>query len=111
MEMFRPVRVQGYWLMNFPALHERMATQMNDMIKNILKWVTINKKINCQKNQAKRNAVDNYRLISCLPLMSKLMNGIISNSVYEYFQMYNLFSVEHKECRRKTRDKRSTFNR
>ena len=93
------------------TLHERISTQMNDMVKNILNWVTIEKKINCQKNQGKRNAVDNDRLISCLSLMSKFMTGIISNSVYEYLEMYNLFPVEQKECRRKTRDKRSTFNR
>ena len=29
-----PNRVWGYWLKSFPALHERLATQMDDMINN-----------------------------------------------------------------------------
>ena len=30
-----PDRVQGYWLKNFTALHERIADQLNDMIKGL----------------------------------------------------------------------------
>ena len=64
--------VQGYWLKNLPVLRERIATQMDDMINNgvdIPKWMTTGKKILCQKDPGKGNAVDNYRQISCLPLM------------------------------------------
>ena len=41
-------KVQGYWLKRFQALHERIATQMDDVINNemdIPKWVTTRKKI------------------------------------------------------------------
>ena len=64
---------------------------MDDMINNgmdIPKWITTEKKTLCQNNPRKGNAVDNYRLISCLPLMRKLMTKIIANSVYEYLEMY-----------------------
>ena len=64
-----PNRVQGYWLKTFPALHERIATQMDDMIDNkmgIPKRMTTRKTILCQKDPGKENAVDNYRPISCL---------------------------------------------
>ena len=89
-----------------PALHERIATQMDGMINNRMdtpKWMTTGKTILCQKDPRKANAVDNYRPISCLPLMWKLMTGIIANSVYEYLEMYNLFPVEQKRCRRNSR--------
>ena len=79
---------------------------MDDMINNgmdIPKWMTTAKKILCQKDPGKENAVDNYRPISCLPLMWKLMTGIIANSVYEYLEMYNLLPVEQKGCRRNSR--------
>ena len=49
------------------------------MISNwmdIPKWMTTGKTILCQKDPDKGNAVDNYRSISCLPLMWKLMTGI-----------------------------------
>ena len=62
--------------------------------------MTTAKTIPCGKDPGKGNAVDNYRPISCLPLMWKLMTGIIANSVYEYLEMYNLLPVQQKVCRR-----------
>ena len=70
----------------FPALHERIVTQMEDMIKNgvdIPKWMTTGETILYQKDPGKGNAVGNYRPISCLLLMRKLMAGMIANNVYE----------------------------
>ena len=98
--------VQDYWLKNLPVVHERIATQMDGMINNgmdIPKWMTTGKTIFCQKDLSKGNAVDNYRPISCFPLMWKLMTGIIANSAYEYLEMYNLLPVEQKGCRRSSR--------
>ena len=59
----QPDGVQGYWLKNFLALHERIKTQMDDMINSrmdIPKWMTTGKTILCQKDPSKGNAVDNY---------------------------------------------------
>ena len=65
--------------------------------------MTRRKTILCQKDPGKGYAVDNYPPISCLPLMWKLMTGIIANSVYEYLKMNNLLPVEQKGCRRNSR--------
>ena len=51
-----PDGVQGYWLKNFPALHERIEAQINDMINNgmdIPKGMTTGKIIFCQKDPDK----------------------------------------------------------
>ena len=61
---------------------------------DIPKWMTTKKTILCQKDPGKGNPVDNYRPISCLPLMRKLMTEIMADSVYEYLEMYNLLRVE-----------------
>ena len=101
-----PDGFQSYWVKNFPALHKRIATQMDDMINNMMdipKWMTTGKTILCQKDPGKGNTVDNYRPISCLPPMWKLMTGIIANRVYEYLEMNNLLPVEQKGCRRNSR--------
>ena len=48
--------VQGYWLKNFAALHERIATKINDMINNgmdIPKWMITGKTMLCQKDPGK----------------------------------------------------------
>ena len=51
----------------------------------------------------------NYRAILCLPLMWKLMTGIIANSVHEYLQMYNLLPVEQKEFRETAEGQKINF--
>ena len=107
-----PDGVQGYWLKNFPALHERIEAQINDMINNgmdIPKWMTTGKTIFFQKDPDKGNVVDNYQSILCLPFMWKLMTGIIANSVYEYLEVYNLIPVEQKGCRRNIRGTKDQF--
>ena len=71
-----PDGVQGYWLKILTALHECIAKQMDDIIsnrENIPEWMALGKTVLYQKYSSKENAVDNYRLISCLPLMWKLM--------------------------------------
>ena len=76
-----PDGVQGYWIKKLTALHDRIASQMNDMINNgvaVPKWMTYGKTYLCQKDQSKGNAVDNYRPISCLPVMWKLLTGVLA---------------------------------
>ena len=71
-----PDGVQGYWLKILTALHECIAKQMDDIIsnrENIPEWMALGKTVLYQKDSSKGHAVDNYRLISCLPLMWKLM--------------------------------------
>ena len=77
-----PDGVQGYWLKNVTELHKRMADQFNGLLNNgveIPTWMTTGKTVLCLKGPTKGSAVDNYRPITCLPLMWKLMTGILSN--------------------------------
>ena len=67
-----PDGVQGYWIKKLTSLHDRIASQMDDMINNripVPSWMTSGRTVLCQKDHSKRNAVENYRPISCLPLM------------------------------------------
>ena len=71
-----PDGVQGYWLKILTALYECIVKQMDDIIsnrENIPEWMALGKTVLYQNDSSKGNAVDNYRLISCLPLMWKLM--------------------------------------
>ena len=38
----------------------------------------------CQKDPKKGNAAENYRPIKCLPLMWKLLTGMIAEETYKY---------------------------
>ena len=101
-----PDGVQGYWLKYLTSLHKRIALQLNEMIndiKPIPNWMTKGRTVLCQKDQAKGNEAGNFRPISCLPLMWKLMTGIISDNIYIYLESNELLHDEQKGCRRKSR--------
>ena len=99
-----PDGVQGYWLKKLTALSERIAKQMDNIInikEDIPKWMTLGKTVLCQKDPSRGNAVDNYRLISCLPLMWKLMTGTIAESIYNFLDVNDKLPVEQKGCKKK----------
>ena len=101
-----PDGVQGFWLKNLTSLHERIAIQMNDMINNgdtIPAWSTNGRTVLCQKDPQKANAVDNFQPISCLPLMWKLMTGIIFDCICTFLEENEMLPVAQKGCRRKSR--------
>ena len=79
---------------------------MNVMINNrvpIPVWMTTGRTVLCQKDPQKDNVVDNYRPIPCLPLMWKLMTGVITESVYKMLEDRDILPTEQKVCRKKSR--------
>ena len=80
--------VQRYWLKNVASLHPRIAAvQLNQILdgeRPLLDWMTFGKTVLCQKDQTKGSVVDNYRPISCLPLMWKLMTGMLAERMYSH---------------------------
>ena len=98
--------VQGYWIKNLTNLHNRIADQLNKILMGmdtLPKWLTHGRTVLCQKDPRKGNAVENYRPITCLPLMWKLMTGIIADQMYDYLEREHLLPDEQKGCRRKSR--------
>eukprot|EP00795_Rhopilema_esculentum_P016163 gene16163-biopygen5458 len=101
-----PDGVQGFWLKKMHSLHNRIATQMNDIINNnisIPEWMTKGRTVLCQKDTAKGNEVGNFRPISCLPLMWKFMTEIVSEKIYSYLEVNNILPNEQKGCRKKSK--------
>ena len=56
-----------------------------------------------QKDKSKGNVASNYRPITCLPIMWKLLTGIISERLYNYLEETNTIPHQQKGCRRKCR--------
>ena len=72
-----PVRgaVRGYWIKNLSSLHKRVSSQMNGILMgedDLPEWITHGRTVLYQKDPRKVNTTDNYRAITCLPLMWKL---------------------------------------
>ena len=94
--------VQGFWLKKLRALHGRIAEQLNNILngeEQLLEWLTFERTILGLKDPSKGNAVDNFRPISCLPLMWKLMTGVIAEGMYEYLE--DILPEEQKGGRRR----------
>ena len=101
-----PDGVQGYWLKKLTSLHDRIAEQMNELVNNrapLPVWMTTGRTVLCQKDPKKGNVVENYKPISCLPLLWKLMTGIIADYVYQMLLESDILPVEQKGCRKKSR--------
>ena len=65
--------------------------------------MTLGKMVLCQKEPSKGNDDDNYRPISCLPLMWKLMTRTTFESNYNFVDGNNKLPVGQKGCRKKCR--------
>ena len=55
------------------------------------------------KDKSKGNEVSNYKPITCLPLMWKLLRGIVADEVYNHQEDNDLLSEYQKGCHRNSR--------
>ena len=78
-------------------MHERIATHLNEILewtKEIPSWMTYGRTVLFQKDLAKGNSVENFRPITCLPLIWKLLTVIISEDMYCFIGNKNLLPEE-----------------
>ena len=98
--------VQGYWIKNLSSLHERVSSPMNRILMaedDLPEWMTHGRTVLCQKDPRKGNTADNYRPTTCLPLMWKLLTGVIAEEMYNYLEREKILPEEQKGYRRGSR--------
>ena len=66
-------------------------------------WLTREMTSLLQKNKSKGNVASNYRPINCLPLMWKLLTGVIADHIYAHLDHEKLLPEEQKGCRKGSR--------
>ena len=100
-----PDGLQGYWLKNLSSLRERIATQLDECLQmnNVPEWMTKGKTVLIIKDKEQGAAVTNFRPITCLPLMWKVLTGVLSEETYVYLDRHKLLPEEQKGCRKKSR--------
>ena len=81
-----PDLVQGFWLKNFSSLHERVRLQLKECLDSgfLPSWLTRARTSLLRKDKSKGNLASNYRPITCLPLMWKLLTGVIADQIYAH---------------------------
>ena len=56
-----------------------------------------------QKDKSKGNVASNYRPITCLPLLQKLLTSVTANQIYAHLDQEKLLPEEQKGCRKGSR--------
>ena len=76
-----PDKIQGFCLKSFTAVHEVLATVLNECVEvgDVPGWLVERRTILVMKDSKKGTEVGNYRPIACLNLIWKLLTGIISD--------------------------------
>ena len=79
-----PDLVQEFWLKKLSSLHERVRSQLKECLYSgfVPSCLTKGRNALLQKDKSKCNIASNYRPITCLPLMWKLLSGVIENQIY-----------------------------
>ena len=66
-------------------------------------WLTRGKTSLLQKHKSKINVANNYRPITCLPLIWKLLTDVIADQIYAHLDQERLLPEEQKGCRKGSR--------
>ena len=82
------------------SVQERMVFHLQSCITRgeIPVLMTTGQTVLQLKDKNKRNKVSNYRPITCLPLLWKLLTGFVADGMYSHPQENNLLPEEHKCC-------------
>lgn len=100
-----PDMVQNYWIKNLTALHNSLLDAINEVLndpKTIPEWLTSGITFLIFKGKDSKNP-KNYRPITCLPTMYKLITAIISDKLYEHLMLNRILPPEQKGCRKGAR--------
>ena len=100
-----PDLVQGFWLKNFTSLHERVRLWLKECLDSwfVPSWLNRGRTSLLQKGKSKGNVASNYRPITCLPSMWKLLTGVIANQIYAHLDQVKLLPEQQKGCRKGSR--------
>ena len=95
----------GFWFKKFTSIHDRLALEMNRSLQDahVPEWITKGNTTLIQKDPSKGIAPNNYRPITCLPVMWKILTAQIREKIYYSLTRRGLFPDEQKGCRKGSR--------
>ena len=83
-----PDLVQGFWFKKLTRLHSRLQECLQDCIYkgNVPEWMVRGRTVLTQKDTAKGPQASNYHPIACLPMMWKLLTGVMGEKLYHHLE-------------------------
>jgi hypothetical protein len=96
-----PDAVQGFWIKNLTNLHRKLVKYLNECLETAQtpSWMTTGRTVLIQKDKTKGRAPGNYRPITCLPIVWKLMTSMVAEEIYRHLEDNDLIGEEQKGCR------------
>ena len=97
--------IHGFWCKKFASVHDRLAVEMNRWLQRtqVPDWMTKWNTTLIQKEPSKGTTQKNYRPITCLPTMWKILTAQIREEIYYSLRSRGLFPEEQKGCRKGSR--------
>ena len=96
--------IHGFWFKKFTSIHCKLALEMNRCLQGtqVPEWMTKGNTTLIQKDPNKRNAPNNCRQITCLPMTWKI-HTTNKEQIYNPLTSRGLFVDEQKRCRKGSR--------
>ena len=95
-------KVSNFWLKHLVSLHEDLAKAYTKVIEHseeTPEWLTEGITYLLPKQEETKNP-KNYRPITCLPTMYKILTSIIAEQTYTFLNEHRLVPSEQKGCKR-----------
>ena len=94
----------GFCFKMFTSIHDRLALEMNKCLQttHVPEWMTKGRTTLMQNDTG--TASNNYRPITCLPMMWKIWTAQIREEIYNSVRSRRLFPDEQKACCKGSRD-------
>ena len=92
--------IHGFWFKRFASIHDRLALEMNKCLQttHVPEWMNKRRTTLIQKHPNKGTAPNNYRPITCLLMMWKILTAQIREEIYYSLTSRGLFLGEQKGC-------------
>ena len=97
--------IHGFWFKKFTSIHGRLVLEMNRCLQDaqVPDCMTKGKTTLIQKDPSKGTAPNNYRPITYLPMMWKILTAQIRKEIYYSLISRRLFPDEQKGCHKGSR--------
>ena len=103
--------IHGFWFKKFTSIYDRLALEMNKCLQTayVPEWMTKGRNTLIQKDPNKGTVQNNYRPITCLPMMWKTLSVQIREGIYYSRTSCGLFPNEQKGCYKGSRGTAELF--
>ena len=102
-----PDQIHAYWLKKLTSTHDSLAKFLDKTVnggEQVPKWLPHGTTHLLMKDpQKSSNDPSNYRPITCLPTMWKLLTAILASEVTKHLNKHTIIAQEQKGCSRGTR--------